>query len=66
MDCAKADARHATALVALAIARFQVKYGRLPKDLDALVPEFLTVVPRDPFDGKAIKYEMTDSGVVVV
>jgi hypothetical protein len=63
--CATADARHAAALVALAAARFQAKYGRLPKDLEALVPEFLTMVPLDPFDGKPVKYETTAAGVVV-
>lgn len=63
--CAMADARHDTAVVAVAVARFQAKHGRLPKNLDALVPEFLAMVPQDPFDGKPIRYETTDSGVVV-
>jgi hypothetical protein len=63
--CAKADARHATAVLALAIARFQAKYGRFPEKLDALVPEFLMVVPRDPFDGKPMRYRPTNSGVLI-
>jgi hypothetical protein len=65
--CAKADARHAAALVGLAAARYQAKYGRLPKDLKALVPEFLTTVPLDPFDVgvKPMKYKITDSGAVI-
>ena len=63
--CAKADARHATAVAALALARFQAKHKQLPKDLEALVPEYLTVVPLDPFDGKPLKYETTASGVAV-
>jgi hypothetical protein len=62
---AESDARHAGAVIALALARFRVKYDRLPKDLDALTPEFLTVVPIDPFDGKPMKYTTTDTGVVV-
>jgi hypothetical protein len=63
--CAQADARHATAVAALALARFQVKHKQLPKDLGALVPEFLTVVPQDPFDGQPLKYETTTSGALV-
>jgi hypothetical protein len=63
--CAKADARHATAVVALAVARYQAKHGQFPKQLEDLVPEFLAVVPRDPFDGKPIKYQDTDSGVTI-
>jgi len=62
---AKSDAQHATAVAALAIARFQAKSGRLPKDLAALVPEYLVAVPLDPFDGKPIKYKQSDRGVVV-
>lgn len=63
--CANFDARHSAAVTALAVARFQAKYGRPPKDLDSLVPEFLSLVPRDPFDGKPIKYETTDSSIVI-
>lgn len=36
--------------VAIAAARFNRKNGCPPPTLDALVPEFLPVVPRDPFD----------------
>jgi hypothetical protein len=63
--CANADARHATAVVALAVARFQAKHGRLPDNLGALVPEFLALAPRDPFDGKPIRFKHTDRGAVV-
>lgn len=35
---------------------YEIRYGRLPETLDALVPEFLREVPRDPFDGKPFRY----------
>jgi hypothetical protein len=63
--CAKIDGQYAVGLVALAAARYQVKYERLPDKLDALVPEFLAIVPPDPFDGKPIKFKQTDRGVEV-
>ncbi len=33
----------------LAAKRFHLKRGRLPDSLDQLVPDFLDVVPKDPF-----------------
>jgi len=30
--------------------------GKLPEDLQALVPTYLAVVPADPYDGKAFRY----------
>ncbi len=51
---------------ALAIERFRLAHGRTPPDaLAALVPEYLPVVPTDPFDGKPIRYRRTDSGYVL-
>jgi hypothetical protein len=35
---------------------YEIRHGRLPETLDALVPEFLSEVPRDPFDGKPFRY----------
>jgi hypothetical protein len=63
--CARADARHATAVAALAAARYQAKFGQLPEQLENLVPEFLTVAPQDPFDGEPIKYQKSDSGMTI-
>ena len=36
--------------ISIAAARYRRKYGNYPQTLDALVPEFLAEVPRDPFD----------------
>jgi hypothetical protein len=62
---AKTDAQHATAVAAMAIARFRAKSGRSPKDLAELVPDYLAAVPLDPFDGKPIRYKKSDRGFVV-
>ena len=39
------------AATALAIRLYELDHGRRPGTLDELVPEYLTDVPRDPFDG---------------
>jgi hypothetical protein len=51
----RADARHAVACVAVAAASYRAEKGRMPETLDALVPEYLPAVPRDPFDGKPLR-----------
>jgi len=35
---------------------YEVRHGQLPETLDALVPELLRDVPRDPFDGKPFRF----------
>lgn len=35
---------------------YEIRHGRLPETLDALVPECLAEVPRDPFDGNPFRY----------
>jgi len=62
---AHGDARHRTARVALAAACYRAEKGDLPRDLDALVPDYTPMVPRDPFDGKRMKYRKTDDGAVI-
>ena len=52
----RAIARLRCAATACAVERYRLKYGKLPKDLNALVPEFMDKVPVDPFDGKPLRY----------
>jgi hypothetical protein len=40
----------------IALERFRRKYGRDAAALSELVPEFLSAVPLDPFDGKELRY----------
>jgi hypothetical protein len=42
--------------LAVACRLYEIRYGRLPETLEALVPEYLKDVPHDPFDGKPFRY----------
>jgi len=42
-------ARRDAVLAAIAAERFRLRTGKQPSQLEALVPEFLADVPRDPF-----------------
>ena len=61
---AQDDARHGVAYVAVAAARYRAEKGRMPETLDALVPEYLPAVPRDPFDGKPLRMVARDRSLV--
>lgn len=52
------------ARVAVALERYRSAQGRLPDRLEALVPDYLAVVPLD-FDGQPIRYERSGAGYVV-
>ena len=40
----------------IAIKAYQTETGKIPSSLGELVPEYFSEVPKDPFDGKLIKY----------
>lgn len=46
--------------LAIAIERYRSAHGELPESLDALVPEFIREVPKDPFDGQELRYVVAD------
>ncbi len=54
-----------TARVALAIQRYRLATDNLPDTLANLVPTYLDVVPKDPFDGRSLRYEKLETGFVV-
>jgi ABC-type transport system involved in multi-copper enzyme maturation permease subunit len=54
-----------SAVVALAAERYRRQHGQWPDTLDALVPAFLAEVPRDPYDGKRLRYRRLADGVVI-
>ncbi len=58
-------ARLRVAQSALAIERFRLANRRLPKELNELIPSFLSVVPIDPFDGAQLRYKLRPKGYVV-
>jgi hypothetical protein len=45
-------------LAAIALQRYQLRYGKLPPDLESLVPEFLTAVPVDYMNGQLLHYRV--------
>jgi hypothetical protein len=51
-------AERRSAAIALAISLYRADHGRLPPDLAALVPDYLSTTPKDPLyaDGRAIGY----------
>ena len=56
---AKSTAMLTCAGVALAVERYRLAQGKLPEELEELVPDYLSTLPIDPFDGKLLKYERT-------
>lgn len=42
--------------MSLALQAYYLDHDLLPDSLDALVPEYLPTVPRDPFDGDSMRY----------
>ncbi|MDX9911262.1 MAG: hypothetical protein RBS39_05480 [Phycisphaerales bacterium] len=51
--------RNAT-LVAIALELYRREHGSYPTTLADLTPRFLPSVPRDPFDGQPLRYEVRD------
>ena len=43
---------------------YEMRHGRLPETLDALVPELHGTVPADPFDGKPFRYARGCGGLL--
>lgn len=50
---------------ALAVQCFRLKTDKLPEKLTDLVPEYLKSVPKDPFDGKDLRYKKLEAGFIV-
>ena len=53
-------------IAAIALKRYQLRHGTYPNDLNALVPEFLPEVPRDPVDGKPMRYRSNGDGTFLL
>jgi hypothetical protein len=51
---------------AIALKRYQLKYGKYPMDLDSLVPEFVSAVPLDPVDGQPLRYRLNSDGTFLL
>jgi hypothetical protein len=54
-----------TARAGLAVQRYRLAVGKLPESLGDLMPTYLDAVPKDPFDGKELRYKKLETGFVV-
>jgi hypothetical protein len=60
------EAARRVVVTAVALKRFHLKHGKLPETLNVLVPEFLPVVPIDPYDGKPLRYHPNADGTYLL
>jgi len=51
-----AEIEQAMTVTAIAIQRYRLRTGTLPAELSALVPEYLSALPRDAMDGRTLRY----------
>jgi hypothetical protein len=57
--------RYDAVRVAIALEQYRRKTGNWPERLEQLTPDLLPAVPPDRFDGKPIKYRLTDDRPVL-
>jgi hypothetical protein len=50
------------ASTAIAVKRYQLRYGQLPETLASLAPEFLPTPPHDFMDGQVLRYRSNSDG----
>jgi hypothetical protein len=53
-------------ITAIALKRYQLKYGDYPTNLDSLVPQFVAAVPIDPVDGRRLRYRLNAGGTYLL
>ncbi|HEY5913129.1 MAG TPA: hypothetical protein VJA21_21270 [Verrucomicrobiae bacterium] len=51
---------------AIALKRYELKHGRYPAELGGLCPEFAAQIPRDPMDGKPLRYRPNPDGTFLL
>lgn len=65
-EYARSEAILSTAETAMAVQRYRLAHqGRLPADLDALVPTLLNVIPTGPTDGQPLQFKKLADGFVI-
>ncbi|QNN21251.1 hypothetical protein HED60_02865 [Planctomycetales bacterium ZRK34] len=53
------------AMTALAVERFRLAEGRLPKSLNEVAPKYIDAVPIDPCTGQSVIYKTTEKGFII-
>ena len=54
---AEAQTQAHQAVIACAVERYRLAHGQIPRQLDALVPQYLAKIPCDPCDGQPMRYK---------
>ena len=54
------------AVIACALERYRLANGKFPDRLEALVPRFISQLPKDTVTGEPYKYRLTDDGQFVL
>lgn len=62
---ARTDARRRLERAGIALYRHHLKEGRFPETLGALVPDYLQAIPRDPYDGRPLRYRPGEADCLV-
>lgn len=57
---------HQMVYAAIALKRYELRYGRSPESLVSLAPEFLTDVPHDFMDGRPLQYRPNGDGSFIL
>jgi len=60
-----AEARQRLATVARAVSLYRAKNKAFPKDLETLVPDYISEIPNDPFDDKPLRMKTHANGVTL-
>jgi hypothetical protein len=54
------------AITANALKRYQLKHGKYPPDLNSLVRDFISRIPRDPVNGQPLHYRRNADGTFLL
>ena len=58
--------RHEMVTTVIALKRYQLREGKMPKELAALVPAYMDALPRDLMDGHPLRYRLNTDGSFVL
>src|SRR5258708_7007349 len=53
-------------VTAIALKRYQLRNGKYPDQLSALIPDFLLEMPMDAMDGKPLRYGLKPDGTFLL
>jgi len=62
---AETEARHRLAVLGIAAACFRTEEGRYPDKLQELIPDYISAIPVDPFDGKPLRMSPEGDGLIL-